>query len=155
MANIDGIWPDNRLSAGSAPLARQQRRSLICTLSSQASSGQSPPRHTLGLAAFANDPRLVRSAWYAVLALLQEAPTAIRNIIARVERGFAAFAQIPHEDSLARRELLQLLDELEAAFPDVQFDNQSVDPERFVYCLKTTIPISTVRDGHARAQRRL
>jgi hypothetical protein len=49
-----------------------------------------------------------------MLARFREAPTTIRNIISRVERGFAEFAQIPYEDSLAQRELLLLLDEFAA-----------------------------------------
>jgi hypothetical protein len=49
-----------------------------------------------------------------MLARFQEVPTALRNIIARLERGFADFAQIPYEDSLAQRELLLLLDEFAA-----------------------------------------
>jgi len=53
----------------------------------------------------------VRSASNVILARFQEAPIIIRNIIVRVERGFADFAQIPYEDSLAQRELLLLLDE--------------------------------------------
>src|ERR1700730_18014992 len=69
---------------------------------------------TLGLSALANGLRLVRSASDVMLARLQEVPTALRNIIARLERGFADFAQIPYEDSLAQRELLLLLDEFAA-----------------------------------------
>jgi hypothetical protein len=69
---------------------------------------------TLGLSALANGLHLVRSASDVMLARLQEVPTALRNIIARLEHGFADFAQIPYEDSLAQRELLLLLDEFAA-----------------------------------------
>jgi hypothetical protein len=71
-------------------------------------------RQKLGLSAIAYGPRLVRSASNVILARFQEAPTIIRNIIVRVERGFADFAQIPYEDPLAQRELLLLLDEFAA-----------------------------------------
>jgi hypothetical protein len=127
---------------------------------------------TLGLSAFANGLRLVRSASDVMLASFQEVPTALRNIIARLERGFADFAQIPYEDSLAQRELLLLLDEfaadcsptirrarimhhstragtsfIEPSLPDVQLRNRSGDPERFVRGLKTNVLVGSVRDG--------
>ena len=135
---------------------------------------------TLCPSAFANGLRLVRSASDIILAHFREAPTIIRNIIVRVERGFADFAQIPYEDSLAQRELLLLLDEfaaecsptirrarimhhstragtsfIEPNLPDVQLRNRSGDPERFVRGLKTNVLLGSVRDGHARASHRL
>jgi hypothetical protein len=45
---------------------------------------------------------------------LPKLSTVIRTIVARVERGFAAFAEIPYQDALARQELSQLLNEFEA-----------------------------------------
>jgi hypothetical protein len=94
LTTIDGIWPDDNLVGG--------RRALRATI------------RTLGLAALANGLRLVHSAKYAELASFQKAPTTILAIIARVERGFADFAQIPYQDALTHRELSQLLDDLEA-----------------------------------------
>jgi hypothetical protein len=46
---------------------------------------------------------------------IQKTPMVVRAVIALVERGFAAFAKIPYQDSWAQEELLQLLDELEVA----------------------------------------
>ncbi len=73
-----------------------------------------PRRQTLGLSAIAYGLRLVRTASNVILARFQKAPTIIRNIIVRVERGFADFAQIPYEDPIAQRALLLLLDEFAA-----------------------------------------
>ena len=85
-------------------------------------------RQTLGPLAIPNCMRLVRSVSNVMLARFQEAPTTIRNIISRVERGFADFAQIPYEDSFAQRELLLLLDEFAAECdPD---HPTSADPQR-------------------------
>jgi hypothetical protein len=49
-----------------------------------------------------------------VLEYMQKTPMVVRAVIARVERGFAAFAKIPYQDSL-QKELMQLLDELDVA----------------------------------------
>jgi hypothetical protein len=46
---------------------------------------------------------------------IQKTPMAVRAVIALVERGFAAFAKIPYQDSWSQKELIQLLDELEVA----------------------------------------
>jgi hypothetical protein len=69
---------------------------------------------TLGLAALANCLHLLRSTRLVVLAPFQKAPAAVRTIIARVDRGFAEFAQVPYQDAHTRRELLALLYEFEA-----------------------------------------
>jgi len=45
-------------------------------------------------------------------ALLRKVPFIIRSVTARVERGFADFAQIPYED-VSHRELCEFLDEFE------------------------------------------
>jgi hypothetical protein len=118
-------------------------------------------RQTLGLSAIAYGLRLVRSAGYVVLARCQEAQTTIRNIIARVERGFANFAQIPYEDSLVQRELLQLLDEFaaecdpdhstgaesttRAPIPQKQGLNTSVESERRRFDNRSRNPKCPVR----------
>jgi hypothetical protein len=94
LTTIDGIWPDDSLVGG--------RRTLRATT------------RTLGLAALTNGLRLLQSARYAVLAPFQKTPTTICTIVARIERGFADFAQIPYHDAFTHRELSQLLDELEA-----------------------------------------
>ena len=93
---IDGMWSDDNLAGGQRTLRATTR--------------------TLGLAVLANSLRLLQSARYAVLTPFQKAPTTIRTIIARVERGFADFAQIPYQDSLTQREFLRFLDDFEAEF---------------------------------------
>jgi hypothetical protein len=95
VSNIAGIWPDDNLVGG-----EHARRATI-----------------MGhIRLYVTDLRLrlLRSARYIVLAPFRKAPAAIRIILTRVERGFADFAQIPYEDSLTQRELLQFLDEFEA-----------------------------------------
>jgi hypothetical protein len=82
------------------------------------------PHQTLFLSAFENGLRLMRSARY-VLARFRAAPPTIRNIVARVERGFAHFAKIPYDNSLAPRELLALLDQLAAERVSAQSEKPS------------------------------
>jgi hypothetical protein len=48
-----------------------------------------------------------------VLASFQKLPTTARTVAARVGRRFAAFAHVPYEDAHARRELVQLMDDLD------------------------------------------
>jgi hypothetical protein len=55
-------------------------------------------------------PLLSTSA--SALALLRKVPFIIRSVTARVERGFADFAQIPYEE-VSHRELCEFLDEFE------------------------------------------
>src|SRR6266849_8250173 len=135
---FDGMWPDGNLGGSRRPprvatMALTHMRKELAGVewlarqtSELSNSARIVPqlrstrmnattrclrRQTLGLLALANGLRLVRSASNVILARFQEAPIIIRNIIVRVERGFADFAQIPYEDSLAQRELLLLLDE--------------------------------------------
>jgi hypothetical protein len=56
--------------------------------------------------------RPLLSASTVALALLRKVPVIIRSVTARVERGFADFAQIPYED-VSHRELCEFLDEFE------------------------------------------
>jgi len=60
---------------------------------------------------FANKLPLLLSARYLVLRSVRRAPTTIRAIVVRLERGFAAFAAIPYQDARAQQELSRLLDE--------------------------------------------
>ena len=60
--------------------------------------------------------RSLLSASTVALALLRKVPVIIRSVTARVERGFADFAQIPYQDSLTQREFLRFLDDFEAEF---------------------------------------
>jgi hypothetical protein len=62
----------------------------------------------------ANSLQLLRATRFVVLAPFQKAPAAIRTIIARVDRGFAEFAQVPYQDAHTKQELLALLSEFEA-----------------------------------------
>jgi hypothetical protein len=94
VSNIAGIWPDDNLVGG-----EHARR---VTIMGHIRLNVTDLR------------RLLRSARHIVLAPFRRAPAAIRIILTRVERGFAGFAQIPYEDSLTQRELLQFLDEFEA-----------------------------------------
>jgi hypothetical protein len=94
LTTIDGIWPDDNLIGG-------QRAPRATT-------------RTLGLAVLANGLRLLQSARYVVIAPLQKVPMTIRTIIARVERRFADFAQIPYQDAYTQQELSRFLDEFEA-----------------------------------------
>jgi hypothetical protein len=96
LITIDGIWADDNLVGGQRTLRATTR--------------------TVGLAAFAISLRLLQSARYAVLASFEKAPTTIRTIIARVERGFADFARIPYQDSLTQREFSRFLDDFESEF---------------------------------------
>jgi hypothetical protein len=70
-------------------------------------------RNTLGLAVLANALRSLLSPIQGVLARCQNAPTTVRTIIGRVERGFSAFAEIPYQDARTRQELSLLLNEFE------------------------------------------
>jgi hypothetical protein len=93
---IDGMWSDDNLAGGQRTLRATTR--------------------TVGLAALAVSPRLLQSARYAVFAPFEKAPTTIQTIIARVERGFAHFAQIPYQGSLTQRDFSRFLDDFEAEF---------------------------------------
>ncbi|MEA3103981.1 MAG: hypothetical protein QOF74_8221 [Caballeronia mineralivorans] len=66
-------------------------------------------------ASFATPTSCLRPLWSArprALALLRIVGSIIRSMTARVERGFADFAQIPYED-VSHRELCEFLDEIE------------------------------------------
>jgi hypothetical protein len=66
----------------------------------------------LRLAALPSRMRLVRSTRSGALAAFQKAVSArVLIVVARVERGFAEFADIPYQDVLTRQELSQVLDE--------------------------------------------
>jgi hypothetical protein len=69
-------------------------------------------------AGFSSHVRRVRPIEYGVLAAFQNAaPTTLRMIVARVERGFAEFAEIPYQDVITRQELSQILDEFGSDAP--------------------------------------
>ena len=51
---------------------------------------------------------------HSLLRVFDKASTAIRGAVARVERGFAVFAEIPYQDDRAPQDISQLLTEFEA-----------------------------------------
>jgi hypothetical protein len=117
--NIDGIWPYDKLVGGQRALPATTM-ALTNRVSVTAQSLRC--QRALGLAALASGLHLLRSARYVALVPFQNVPTIIRTIIARAERGFADFAQIPYQDALAQQELSRLLDEFGAEWHTEQFD---------------------------------
>jgi hypothetical protein len=70
-----------------------------------------PRQRTPGLAVIANTRPLLRSATYLVLESFQKASATIRATGARLERGFADFADIPYQDARTQQELSRLFEE--------------------------------------------
>jgi hypothetical protein len=70
-----------------------------------------PHQRTLGLAVITNTRSLLRSTTYLVLEFFQKASATIRATGARLERGFAEFADIPYQDARTQQELSCLFDE--------------------------------------------
>jgi hypothetical protein len=70
-----------------------------------------PRQRTPGLAVIAKTRPVLRCATYLVLESFQKASATIRAIGARLERGFADFADIPYQDARTQQELSQLFDE--------------------------------------------
>jgi hypothetical protein len=75
-------------------------------------------------------PLLSASARALALSLLRIVGSIIRSVTARVERGFADFAQIPYEDA-RHRELCEFLDEFEGCLdePSTAIQRTSSTPE--------------------------
>jgi hypothetical protein len=74
-------------------------------------------------------PLLPASASARALSLLRIVGSIIRSVTARVERGFADFAQIPYED-VSHRELCKFLDEFEGR----SLDEPSIAIQRTADC---------------------
>ena len=66
------------------------------------------------------------SSWrHSLLTAFHKASTVIRSTVARVERGFAVFAEIPYQDDSVPQDPSQLLNEFEAEC-GIQSDNRGV-----------------------------
>jgi hypothetical protein len=48
-----------------------------------------------------------------IAACVRKAPAAMSLVVSRLEQAFAGFAKVPYHDASTRRELEQLLDDLE------------------------------------------
>jgi hypothetical protein len=56
---------------------------------------------------------LLRYRVNSIAACVRKAPAAMRFLVFRLEQAFAGFAKVPYHDASTRRELEQLLDDLE------------------------------------------
>ena len=68
------------------------------------------PLTTRPLASFM---RVLQSFGFFILALGRRSPTLVRTVVEQMERGCASFADVPYQDAQTRRDLVQMLDELE------------------------------------------
>jgi hypothetical protein len=57
--------------------------------------------------------RVLQSFGFFILALGRGAPTIVRTVVEQMERGFASFADVPYQDAQTKRELVQMLGDLE------------------------------------------
>jgi hypothetical protein len=87
------------------------RSATISPIRMNTTSHSLPRQRTPGLVVIANALPLLRSATYLALESFQKASATIRATGARLERGFAAFADIPYQDARTQQELSRLFDE--------------------------------------------